>query len=181
MALGATVHAIDLELSDVDRGVYETLELRVAQHPSETMRYLLTRTLAYALSFEEGIAFSKGGLSQTDEPPVAIWSPDGRMRRWIDVGVPSAERLHKASKLTGDVELFTSADLEQVRRAAQARPIHAVERIGVLHLDPGFLDGIEAALSRRTTMVLVRSDQQLYVDVGPRHFEAPCVRAPLLG
>ena len=46
MALTATMHHIEVALSDVDRGVYEALDLRVAQHPSESMRYLLTRTLA---------------------------------------------------------------------------------------------------------------------------------------
>jgi hypothetical protein len=32
-----------IELSDVDRGVYESLDLRVARHPSESARYLLMR------------------------------------------------------------------------------------------------------------------------------------------
>ena len=64
MAQTATMHHIEIALSDVDRGVYEALDLRVAQHPSESMRYMLTRTLAYCLSYEEGIAFSKGGLSE---------------------------------------------------------------------------------------------------------------------
>ena len=72
MALTATVYHVQINLSDVDRGVYTALDLRLARHPSETMRYLLTRTLAYCFSYEEGIAFSKGGLSSTDEPPVSI-------------------------------------------------------------------------------------------------------------
>ena len=42
MALTATVHNFDIQLSDVDRGVYESLSLRVARHPSETEEYLLT-------------------------------------------------------------------------------------------------------------------------------------------
>ena len=61
MALTATVYHLPVQLSDVDRGVYESLDLRLARHPSETMRYLLTRLLAYCLCYEDGIAFSKGG------------------------------------------------------------------------------------------------------------------------
>ena len=49
MALTATVYTIDIDLADSDRGVYETLALRVARHPSESEEYLLTRVLAYAL------------------------------------------------------------------------------------------------------------------------------------
>jgi len=91
MALSATVYHIQIELSDVDRGVYESLDLRVARHPSESMPYLLTRVIAYALLFEEGIAFSKG-LSTTDEP--ALWVKDlqGNLRVWVELGTPSAER-----------------------------------------------------------------------------------------
>ncbi len=33
MALGATVYTLDIDLSDSDRSVYETLALRVARHP----------------------------------------------------------------------------------------------------------------------------------------------------
>ena len=58
MAIGSTVHTFDIQLADVDRGVYETLALRVARHPSETDEYLLTRVLAYCLEYTEGIAFS---------------------------------------------------------------------------------------------------------------------------
>src|SRR5579859_1018315 len=70
VALTSTVYHLEIDLSDVDRGVYETLDLRLARHPSESKHYLLTRALAYCLFYEEGIAFSKG-LSTTDEP--AVW------------------------------------------------------------------------------------------------------------
>src|SRR5438874_12979014 len=97
MALSATVYHLQIELSDVDRGVYEELDLRVARHPSETMRYLLTRVLAYCLCYEEGIAFSKG-LSTVEEPPLWVKDAQGNLRVWIEIGTPSPERLHKASK-----------------------------------------------------------------------------------
>ena len=77
MALGATIYRFLVTLSDVDRGVYESLDVRAARHPSESARYLLTRTLAYCLSYEEGIAFSKGGISSTDEPPLSIRDATG--------------------------------------------------------------------------------------------------------
>src|SRR5687767_5376358 len=116
MALTATVHRVQVTLSDVDRNVYESLDLRMARHPSESMRYMLTRLFAYALSYEEGIAFSKGGLSSTDEPPIAVHDPTGILLAWIDVGAPSAERLHKASKAAKRVALYTHAELTLLRR-----------------------------------------------------------------
>ncbi len=57
MALGATLYNFDIELADSDRHVYESLALRVAQHPSESNEYLIARVLAYLLEFAEGIEF----------------------------------------------------------------------------------------------------------------------------
>jgi uncharacterized protein YaeQ len=179
MALTATVHRVAVVVSDVDRGVYETLDLRLAQHPSETTRYLLTRTLAYCLSYEEGIAFSKGGLSDTDEPPLSVRDATGVLLAWIDVGVPSAERLHRASKAAPRVSVFTSADLAQLRREAASRAIHRVEAIDVWRLEPALLDALEAKMERTTKLELTRTEGQLYVTVGGVTLEAPLERASL--
>jgi uncharacterized protein YaeQ len=51
MALGATVYNFKIELADSDRGVYASLDLRVARHPSETEDHLPTRVLAYCLEY----------------------------------------------------------------------------------------------------------------------------------
>ncbi len=169
MALTATVHHIEVGLSDVDRGVYETLDLRLARHPSESMRYLVTRLLAYCLSFEEGIAFSKGGLSSTDEAPVAIRDRTGILLAWIDVGSPSAERLHKASKAARRVAIFTHQDLAALRREANA--IHKADAIEVYRFDTGFLDEIEARIGRNTKLEVVRNEGHLYVTLDGRNIE----------
>ena len=97
MALASTIYTFDIELADTDRGVYETLALRVAQHPSETEEFLVTRVLAYCLEYTEGIEFSRG-LAEPDEPAIAIRDLTGAWRAWIEIGAPDAARLHKASK-----------------------------------------------------------------------------------
>ena len=163
MALTATIHHFQITLSDVDRGVYEALDLRVARHPSETLRYLVTRTLAYCLSYEEGIAFSKGGLSSAEEAPVSVRDATGVLRAWIDVGAPSAERLHKASKAASRVALYTHVELPLLLREASSRPIHRVESIEVFRLEPEFLDAFAAQLEKNSKFEVVRTDGQLYV------------------
>ena len=180
MAVQATVHRFIVALSDVDRQVYETLALRAARHPSETVRYLLLRVFAYALSYEEGIAFSKGGLSQTDEPPVLVRDATGVLRVWIDVGLPSAERLHKASKATDRVLLFTQDDLARVRREASARAIHKVETIEVWHIDPKLTERLEPKIDRHTTMDVLRSDGVLYVTIDGTTFEGAVTQHSLV-
>src|SRR5215475_6202906 len=97
MALTATIYNFDIQLSDVDRGVYETLSLRVACHPSETEEYLVTRVLAYCLEYAEGIAFGKG-LSEPNEPAMTIRDMSGALASWVEVGSPDAERLHRRAR-----------------------------------------------------------------------------------
>src|SRR5215204_2242369 len=110
MALGATVYNFDIDLADSDRGVYEALALRIARHPSESDEYLIARVLAYCLEYREGIEFSRGGLSDPDEPPLAVRDLTGALRAWIDVGTPDASRLHKACKRTPRVAVYIPKD-----------------------------------------------------------------------
>jgi uncharacterized protein YaeQ len=184
MALGATVYHFEIELSDVDRSTYAALDLRLARHPSESLRYLLTRTLAYCLSYEEGIAFSKGGLSSSDEPPVAVWDATGVLRAWIDVGVPSAKRLHKAAKAAERVAVFTPAALSQLVAEAASSPVHRLEEIEVWPLDAGFVDAVAARLDRKDAFALTRSDGMLYLShrrgAATDTFEAPIELARLV-
>jgi hypothetical protein len=95
MALTATIYNFDIDLSDSDRGVYETVALRVAQHPSESDEYLIARVLAYLLEYTEGIVFSRG-VSEPEEPMISVRDLTGKVSSWIDIGTPDSARLHKA-------------------------------------------------------------------------------------
>lgn len=180
MALTATLFHLQIHLSDVDRGVYEALDLRIARHPSESMRFMLTRTIAYCLSYAEGIAFSKDGIASTDDPPIAVRDPTGLLLEWIDVGSPSAERLHKATKAARHVSLFTAMPLTQLRRDAASRAIHRAETIAVWQLEPSFLDALEPKIDRNGKLELVRTDGQLYVTIGAEVIEGSIVRGSLV-
>ncbi len=179
MALGATIYRWQITLSDVDRQVYETLDLRLARHPSESARFLVTRVLAYCLSYEEGIVFSKGGLSDAEEPPVSIVDPTGVRTAWIDIGAPSAERLHKASKATKRVSLFTHVDLVLLQREAATRAIHKVEAIEVWRVEAALLDAVDAKLDRNAKLEIVRTDGQLYVTIDGAAIEGTIARCSL--
>jgi uncharacterized protein YaeQ len=179
MALGATVYRFMVTLSDVDRGVYESLDLRVARHPSESARYLLTRTLGYCLSYEPGIVFSKGGLSSTDEPPIAIRDATGVLKAWIEIGSPSAERLHKASKAAPRVELYTHAELATLRREAATRPVHRLEEIVVQRLEPTFLDALAEKVEKNVSFELVRNSGELYLSIGGGSLDSAITTATL--
>jgi uncharacterized protein YaeQ len=181
MALAATIYRFRVTLSDVDRAVYEKLDFRVARHPSESGRYLVTRMLAYCLSFEEGIAFSKGGLSSADEPPISVRDRTGLLLAWIDVGSPSAERLHKAAKAAKRVALYTHVEPALLRRETMGRVVHRRGELEVYRLDPALLESIERRLDRDTELELVRCDGRLYVTIERSLTEGKLARIDLCG
>ena len=180
MALGATIYRFQVALSDVDRGVYEALDLRLARHPSESLRYLELRALAYCLCYEEGIAFSKGGLSSSDEPAIAVRDATSALKHWIEIGSPSAERLHRASKAAPDVSLFSGAELKLLRREAATREIHRLDEIALYRVEPTFLDALEAVIDRNLELELVRNEGVLYLTVGTLRVETALERQRLV-
>ena len=168
-----------MQLSDVDRGVYEALDLRLAQHPSETDLFLVTRALAYCLCFEEGIEFGHG-LSNVDEPALWIKSPDGRLVSWIEVGTPSAERLHRASKASPRVCVFTQHDPQLIVRDAAKTPIHRAHEIELYAPEPALLRALAERVERAMSWELSLSGGQLYVGVGRDSFEGELKRIQLV-
>lgn len=164
MAAGATILTFDIELADVDRGVYESLTLRVARHPSETDAFMMTRLLAYCLEYEEGIAFSEG-VSATDEPAVLVRDLTGAVTAWIEVGAPDATRLHFGSKLAGRTAVYTHRDPVKVIAQWEGKRIHDAEHITVHSFDRGFVDAVSAALDRRNSLTLSVTERHLYLEL----------------
>jgi uncharacterized protein YaeQ len=170
MAQPATMRRFEIELSDSDRGVYDALDLRVAQHPSESDRYLVARVLVRALEHAEGVEFSRG-LAAGDEP--AVWQHDlrGDLIAWIEVGTPSTDRLHKASKSGARVAVYTWKAPEQLARDLADQAIHRADEIAIHPLDPQLLDAIAAVLDRNNRWALAISGGSLYLDASGHSFE----------
>jgi uncharacterized protein YaeQ len=165
MALTATIHVFDIDLSDADRGVYETLALRVARHPSESAPFLVTRLLAYCLEYREGIVFSKG-ISDPEDPAIAVRDLTGAMQDWIEVGAPDADRVHKAAKAAPRVAIYTHKDPHLLLRQWRAARIHRAGDIALYAFEPAFVDALVHRLDRRMRLGLAVSGGTLYVTVG---------------
>src|SRR4051794_36201907 len=154
MALGATVYNFDIDLADSDRGVYETLALRVARHPSASDEYLVARVLAYCGEYTEGIAFSSGGLSAPDDPPIAVRDVRGARKAGTAAGTPAGARLHRAAKLADRVAVYVHKEPAQwVRSVAGARILRA-EAMEIWVLDRLFMAARAGGLERRVVFVL---------------------------
>jgi uncharacterized protein YaeQ len=179
MATGATIYNFDIDLADADRGVYESLALRVARHPSESPEYLLTRVLAYALEFEEGIAFSTGGLSDPDDPALTVRDLTGALRSWIEVGAPDPARLHKASKASPRVAVYSHKDSDRWVQRLAAERIHRVDALEVYVVDSALIGSLASRLDRRMAFALSISERELFVSIGTETLTGRISRRPI--
>lgn len=165
MAAGATVYVFNITLSDADRSVYESLELRVARHPSESPEFLLTRVLAYCLEYTEGLVFSKG-LSDPDEPALLVRDLTGALQAWIEVGAPEAARLHRAAKAAPRVAVYLHRDPTQFLAKLAGEKIHKAAQIAVHVVDRDLLATLTARLERRMAFDLSVAERTLYLTLG---------------
>ena len=175
MALTSTVRRFEIELSDAERDVYETLDLRVAQHPSETLRFLVCRLLARCLEHTDALEFSRG-LCVDDEP--ALWERNlqGDLTRWIEIGQPSVERLHRASKTGARVAVYGWKGGAELAREASAKPIHRADALEVYALDQPLLDALAETVDRQNRWAVAHTGGTLYVTIGERLFEGKIER-----
>ena len=161
MALQATPYKVDLNLTDIDRNVYENLRFTVARHPSETEERLAVRLIAYALWYHEQLAFGRG-LSDVDEP--ALWekSLDDRVLHWIEVGQPDAERITWCSRRTERFSLVAYGNL-RVWQNKVLDGVRSLKNLNVVGVDQAALENLARDLPRSISWSVMISDGLLYV------------------
>jgi len=169
VAQASTIYSVTIDLSDLDRGVYETLDLRVARHPSETAEYMLVRLLAYCLEYQEGIALTEG-VSSGDEPALVVRDLTGRLTAWIEVGLPDAARLHRGSKLAGRAAVYTHRDVRQLLLQLSGAKIHRAGEIPIRAFDRTAIEELASLIERRASMAVSVSGGELIVALGERMF-----------
>ncbi|MBM4182634.1 MAG: YaeQ family protein [Gemmatimonadetes bacterium] len=180
MALPSTIHTFEIDLSDVDRGVYEALSLKVARHPSETEEYLVARVLAYCLEYTEGLAFSRG-LAEPDEPALSVRDLTGALVSWIEVGLPDADRLHRASKAAPRVAVYTHKEARHLVRQLAGERIHRIDELELYAIDRGLIAELTSRLDRRMAIGVSVNDRHLFVTVGGQTFEGRVERVAAVG
>ena len=105
MALRATIHKVELHISDADRNYYASHSLTLAKHPSETDERMMARVIAFSLQAQDNLFFSKG-LSDTDEPDIWVKDLTDAIQLWIEIGQPEERRILKACGRSDQVIIF---------------------------------------------------------------------------
>ena len=173
------IHQFSVQLSHVDRGIYQALELRAARHPSESEEFLCARVLAHCLEQREGLAFSRG-LADPDQPALEVRDLTGALQAWIEIGTPDAERLHRASKAAPRVVVYSHRDAGRYWDSLAGARIHRAEALELYALDRALVAALVERLGRRMAFELSVADGVLYLTLNGELLSGP-VTAHRLG
>lgn len=161
-----TLYRFQIELSDIPRSLYQTLDFRVAQHPSESMPYLLTRIIAYVLNYSEELTFAPTGLHDPDAAAISIPEANGGFDTLIEIGSPSARKLHKATKSARTVKIYTYKNPITLIEEIKTEKVHRGNEIEIFSVSPSFLSEIEPLLKRDNRWGVLFNDGTISIQAG---------------
>ena len=170
MALPSTIYRVTIQLSDLDRSLFETLQTTVARHPSETEERLVARLLAYTLFYEEGISFTKG-ICDGYQPDLWTKAMDGRVTSWIEVGLPDPDRLIKAAKHADRAWLLACGIGLPVWERQHLNKLARSRNLTVVGIDQVFIGKLVASLERSINWSVTITEGTLYLQLTDQSLE----------
>lgn len=138
----------------------------MSQHPSEILPYLLSRVLAYVLSYQPNLEFSSSGLSDPETPALKALGPHGAIDLWIEIGNPSARKLHKAGKMAKQVVVYTYKSAEVLIAEIKNNEVHRADEIQIYSFESQFLLRLEKLLEKNNHWSILLQQGQLDVAIG---------------
>ena len=175
MALKATIYKAQLQIADMDRGVYADRALTLAQHPSETEERMMVRLLAFALNVpaddHRGDLVFARGLADTDEPD--LWQHDltGQLVHWIEVGQPDERRMLRAAARAEQATFISYAASTPVWWAGVKNKLTRTERLAVWQLPAEQSQALAALAQRSMQLQLTVQDGTVWCHAGDANVE----------
>jgi len=161
MAISSTINKISLNIADMDRHYYQSHELTVAQHPSETDFRFMVRLIAFMANASEQLSFTKG-LDSDDEPDLWQKTLTDEIELWIDLGQPDEKRIRKACGRAKQVIIYTYDERKaKVWREQQQSKLQRFSNLKVVHINA---QGVEAMVKRSMQLQCNIQEGEIYLD-----------------
>ena len=162
MALKSTIYKAECQISDIDRGYYQTHNLTIALHPSETEERMMVRLLAFVVNAHEHLQFTKG-LSTDDEPELWQLSLTGDIELWIDVGIPDEKRIRKASNRADKAIIYTYGGRNDVWWKQIQNKLDRFKNLTVVNLPKEASDQLAMLVKRTMQLQISIQDGQIWM------------------
>ncbi len=165
MALKATILKANIELADMDRNYYDSLQLTIAQHPSETEQRMMVRLIAYILNAHQDLQFGKG---VSDEDEAAIWQINysDEIALWIELGQLDEKRLKKASNRAKQVKLYCYGSSATTWWSQNETALAKYDKLAIEQFEQETCDALVKLVSRNMEFQCSIQDGQLWLTCG---------------
>jgi uncharacterized protein YaeQ len=169
VALKSTIFKANLQVADIDHGYYADHPLTLARHPSETDERMMVRLAALAFNAHEIVTSCHGdatlafgaGLSDPDDPDIALVDFTGRKRLWVEVGQPEDKPLAKACAQADAVRLYAYGPAAEVWWRGIQNKLTRLDRLQVWRLPSDDMPALTALAERSMQLQATLQDGAL--------------------
>ncbi len=165
MALKATIYKANIELADMDRNYYDSLQLTLAQHPSETAQRFMVRLICYVLNAHQDLQFGKG---VSDEEEAALWQINysDEIALWIELGQIDEKRIKKAYNKAKQVKLYCYGSSVETWWSQSQSALSKYSKLSIEQFEQSTTDALIKLLTRTMDFQCSIQDGQLWLSCG---------------
>ena len=161
MAISSTINKVSINIADMDRHYYQSHDLTVAQHPSETDFRFMIRLIAFMANASEALSFTKG-LSTDDEPELWQKTLTDEIELWIELGKSDEKRIRKACGRAKEVIIYTYDERKaKVWWELQKEKLHRFSNLKVFRINA---TGVDAMVKRSMQLQCNIQDGEIYLN-----------------
>lgn len=173
MALKPTIFKMTINRCDLDNDIYNTLNITVAQHPSENLERMMARVLAFTLNDQEFLSFTKG-LSNVDDPDIWAKSLADEFLLWVDMGEPSFDRIKKASRAASTVKVYSFNSKSPVWWKQNEGDFSKLKNVDVYQFDFSQIQALAKLVERTMDFTITMTSGTCYVSTALGDCEVIC-------
>ena len=165
MALKATIYKATIHLSDMDRNYYDTLQLTIAQHPSETDQRMMLRIIAFVLNAHSDLQFGRG---VSDEDEATIWQINYSkvIELWIELGQIDEKRIKKACNRSKQTKLYCYGRSVEPWWKQIAPKLQQFDTLSIEQFSMTTVEAITKLINRNMEFQCSIQDGQLWLTAG---------------
>jgi uncharacterized protein YaeQ len=165
MALKATIYKANIELADMDRNYYDSLQLTLAQHPSETAQRLMVRLICYLLNAHQDLQFGRG---VSDEDEAVLWQINysDEIALWIELGQIDEKRIKKACNKAQQVKLYCYGSSVDTWWSQSQSALKKYHKLSIEQFSQSTTDALTKLLTRTMDFQCSIQDGQLWLSCG---------------
>ncbi len=175
MALKATIHKAQLQIADMDRGVYADHVVTIARHPSEADERMMIRVLAFALNVlgDDNAGQLEFAKDLWDVDEAALWHKDytEAIQHWIDVGQPDDKRLMRAAGRAERVSVYSFSSSTPVWWKGLQSKITRADNIAVWQIEAEQSQALARLAERTVQLQVTVQDGTVWLSTGKESVE----------